>query len=300
MTAIESALPEGFLSLSDGIVYRKCSNYFDQGVCNWLVPRGEQGRLCQACKLNRVVPDLSQPKNKALWATMETAKRRLLYSLNRLRLPTSGSSSPRLRFDIKQDTPSEPAMTGHSDGLITLNLSEADPVAREETRLELAERYRTPLGHFRHEIGHYYWDLFVRGSELLQPFREVFGDERADYVEALRRHYDEPRGDWEGEFVSSYASSHPWEDWAETWAHYLHIVDSLDTAHAHRLSTKSGYDARDAEEFSEVIEEWGRLAVALNGLNRSMGLPDAYPFEVSTAIRNKLMVVHRVVVESGA
>ena len=171
MTAIESALPQGFRALCDGVVYRKCSNYFDEGVCNWLVPRGEQGSLCQACKLNRVVPDLSQPENRALWATMETAKRRLLYSLNRLGLPTNANSSPPLRFDIRQDTPSERAMTGHSNGLITLNLSEADSVAREETRLELAEAYRTPLGHFRHEIGHHYWDLIVRSSRLLQPFR---------------------------------------------------------------------------------------------------------------------------------
>jgi len=301
MSAIEPTSPGGHRALLDDALVRKCSNYSEQGVCNWLVRHETQGARCQACVLNRVVPDLSQAENRALWATMESAKRRLLYSLNRLGLPVrpKDGDGGGLAFDIKRDTPDERVVTGHSDGLITLNLSEADPVSREETRVQLAERYRTPLGHFRHEIGHYYWDLLIDGSSWIGPYRALFGDERQDYAKALEAHYQRPLdSSWRGTFVSAYASSHPWEDWAETWAHLLHIVDTLDTAHEFGFASVSGYDATSREHFARVIADWSELSLALNAMNRSMGQPDAYPFDIAQPVREKLTFVHRVVVSA--
>jgi len=300
--------------------HRKCRNYSAEAVCNWLVAADEAEPLCQACRLNRVVPDLSQPGNRTRWADMEAAKRRLLYALNRLGLPVvSRTDSPDgLVFDIKADTPDERAIIGHDDGLITLNVAEADPVLREKARVEMAERYRTLLGHFRHEIGHYYWDRLVRDGGWLEPFRSLFGDERSDYEAALRAHYETPRADWTDAFISPYASVHPWEDWAETWAHYLHITDTLETAHwfgfvaadGGFVEATGGSAASDEGRgvgvapdggplldvpFEPIARAWAELAIALNALNRSMGMPDPYPFQHGPVVQEKLALVHRVV-----
>ncbi len=300
MAATDASRSDAFESLSDGATYQRCDNDVEQGACNWLLEPNRSRRYCQACMLNRVVPDLSQPVNRELWSTMEGAKRRVLYSLNRLRLPFEEHSegAPELRFDIKAESANEPVITGHSDGLITLDLSEANPASREANRRSLDERYRTPLGHFRHEIGHFYWQLLVKDSVWIEPFRELFGDERLDYADALEEHYagTTQRND---DFVSHYASAHPWEDWAETFAHYLHMVDSLDTAHEHGLTDLSGYAARDEETFLVVMEQWSRFSIALNALNRSMGMPDAYPFSISAKVRDKLTFVHRVLMSSA-
>src|SRR5262249_50270393 len=155
------------------------------------------------------------------------AKRRLVYTLLALNLPLVSRQEDResgLSFEFLAD-PADPAaprvMTGHAGGVITVNVAEADDAERERRRLQMNEPYRPLLGAFRHEIGHYYWDRLIRGSARLAAFRETFGDERADYAEALDRHHaGGPPGDWQDRFVSAYASSHPWEDWAETWAHY--------------------------------------------------------------------------------
>jgi hypothetical protein len=190
--------------------------------------------------------------------------------------------------------------------LITLNIAEADPAERERTREQMHERYRTLLGHFRHESGHYYFDRLIVDSEWFDGYRDLFGDERQDYGESLTRHYENgPPEDWEQSFISSYASSHPWEDWAETWAHYLHMVDTLETAHACGLSLKP----RKADEpkmtitapplkidsFDEVITDWFALTYVLNSLNRSVGTPDSYPFKLSSPVQEKLHFIHRVV-----
>jgi len=303
LSAIEPT-PDGiFRALLDGSRHRKCDNYVAQGVCNWLVPEQESNSLCQACRLNRVVPDLSQPDSRAKWAEVESAKRRLLYTLNALglaALPQSESAAG-LTFDIKADTPEARVITGHSDGLITLNLAEADPVLREKARVEMAERYRTLLGHFRHEVGHYYWDLRVRDTAWLGPFRELFGDERVDYADALRAHYAGDGGAvWQREFVSSYASAHPWEDWAETWAHYLHITDTLETAqHFGLTGFEPGFEpgAHADQPLDPMLDAWGELTVALNAMNRSMGMPDPYPFQLTAPVIEKLTLVHRVIVQ---
>lgn len=295
-----------------GKLYKQCGNYVEHNVCNWMIPADDPHELCESCQLTVVIPTLSSEKNHVLWSRLETAKRRLLFSLAALNLtPDSKEDAPDtgLAFQFLEDgaTPDECVMTGHDDGLITLNIAEADPAERERTREQMHERYRTLLGHFRHESGHYYFDRLVVDTPWIDSFRTLFGDERADYSEALKRHYENgPVADWEERFVSSYASSHPWEDWAETWAHYLHMIDTLETAHACGLSLKPAkadepsldgvtLPTTRVETFDDTISDWFALTYVLNSLNRSIGMPDSYPFKLSTPVLEKLTFVHKVV-----
>jgi hypothetical protein len=201
-------------------------------------------------------------------------------------------------------------MTGHDNGLITLNIAEADPAFREKVREQMHEPYRTVLGHFRHESGHYYFDRLIVGSKWMEPFRALFGDERADYAESLQRHYDNgPPEDWNERFISSYASSHPWEDWAESWAHYLHMIDTLDTAFAcgMMLRPKRADEPQLVLEeqplrsasFKDMMADWFALTYVLNSLNRSVGMPDAYPFTLSSKVIEKLEFIHRVILDKN-
>lgn len=295
--------------------YRLCGNYSDYAACNWLVHAEAGDRYCLACRLNRTIPDLGVPGNLDRWRTMESEKRRLVYSLLRLGLPVRPRSSDPdgLQFDFLADTESaqgwrESVMTGHANGLITINIAEADPAERERMRGAMDEPYRTLLGHFRHESGHYYWDRLIRNTHWLDEFRAVFGDESSDYGAALQRHYnDGAPPDWPERFVSAYASSHPWEDWSETWAHYLHIGDTLETAWQFGLHIRPRAGASDAapaahdfdpfraHDIDELLRLWFPLTFALNSLNRSMGHPHAYPFVLSSPAIAKLGFVHRVV-----
>ncbi len=224
---------------ASGGVYRLCNNSM-MGVCNWAIPAADPDPFCPSCRLNDIVPNLAAPGALDAWRGLEIAKRRLYYTLEKLRLPVeSRASSPEngLVFSFKQDTPDEKVFTGHADGLITINIAEADDPLREKFKKNLGERYRTLLGHFRHEIGHYYWDRLVKGTVWLSGFREVFGDERINYEEALSLHYAQGAPpDWATSFLTAYASAHPWEDWAETWAHYLHMVDALEMAGCYGLT----------------------------------------------------------------
>ena len=268
-----------------------------------LVDRGGRRAdpLCLACRLNNVIPDLSNPESRALWADVEIAKRRLLYSLCRLHLPiVPKSEDPEggLAFDIKADDDSQRVLTGHNEGLITLNLAEADPVAREQMRVAMRERYRTLLGHFRHEVGHYYWERLIKNTELLEPFRALFGDEQIDYSQALQQHYQKgANANFSDSYLTPYAAAHPWEDWAETFAHYLHVIDTLETAHHFGFTSDMprNVSPSDVRDFDPLMREWLDLSVALNALNRSMGLPDVYPFAISPTVREKLQFVHRCV-----
>lgn len=294
---------DGTYRTSNGAkLVRKCANYVEHGVCNWMVDAADAETLCLACRLNNVIPDLSDADRREQWARVESAKRRLMYSLLRLGLPVlPKSTDPErgLAFDIKAEQPSERVLTGHADGLITVNASEADPVTREKVRVAMGERYRTLLGHFRHEIGHYYWDRLIRNRAALQPFRSLFGDERDDYAAALQRHYGaEAAAAAPDGFISHYAAAHPWEDWAETFAHYLHIVDTLETAQHFGFAAAADDDRSGRlRDFDALMGEWLELTIALNALNRSMGLEDAYPFVISPGVRDKLAFVHRVVRE---
>lgn len=297
--------------------YRLCQNNVEHGVCNWGVEATDANPYCVACRLNHMIPNLATPKVKDAWHALEVAKRRVLYTLYELGLPVEGRAErpDGLQFDFLQDgaTPGQPHVyTGHADGVITINVAEAEDPFREKMRVELGESYRTVLGHLRHEIGHYYWDRLIRGGPHLAGFRALFGDEQPDYAEAQKRHYSEgPPLDWISRFVSAYASMHPWEDWAETWAHYLHIFDTLETARAYGLSLKpireagareGGLAARrlDLHSFEDMIDGWIPLTVALNSLNRSMGLKDGYPFVLTTNAIEKLKFVHGVVAAQGS
>jgi hypothetical protein len=298
---------------AEGWRYRLCRNYTEQDVCNWAVPADDPNPLCASCRLTRVIPDLARDGHKAAWYKLEVAKRRLVYTLQALRLPVLNKTEDPdrgLAFEFKAD-PEDPAaphvLTGHANGVITVNVAEADDAERERVRNQFGEPYRTLLGHFRHESGHYYWDRLVRDGEHLPQFRELFGDDRADYGRALKKHHSSgPPADWQDRFVSAYASSHPWEDWAESWAHYLHMTDALETAAACGVSLRPPRPGDpelravpdpvddDEEPFDELMASWLPLTYMLNNLNRGLGQPDAYPFVLSAPVIEKLRFVHDV------
>ena len=293
--------------------YSYCRNHEDAG-CNWLVPMGSPTPFCGACALNRTIPNLGSPEYRWRWQRLETAKRRLVYSLLRLGLPVVSKAvdaAHGLAFDFLADpnpAGGEKVLTGHDNGLITINIAEADDIEREMARQAMAETYRTLLGHFRHEVGHYYWDRLIANTSNLDEYRQLFGDERQDYAEALKKHYAHgPRPDWPQHYISAYASSHPWEDWAETWAHYLHILDTLQTAHAFGLDVNPiGAEAAQhlraaitedpyaVADFSRIVAQWLPLTFAMNSLNRSMGQPDSYPFIIRPEVVTKMAFIHRV------
>ena len=297
-----------------GQKYRFCANA-GWDACNWLVPDEEPSTYCTACRHNRTVPDLSIERNRKRWRQIEAAKHRLFYTLMRLGLPLADRQtySDGLGFDFLVD-PAEnqlagpPVLTGHDNGLITLNIAEADDVERERRRALFGEFYRTLLGHFRHEVGHYFWNVLVRYDARLPVFRAIFGDESADYGAALQHHYaNGPPLGWEDSYVSAYATAHPWEDFAETWAHYLHIVDTLETGSAFEIRLRPklrngteladapvdiDFDPYAAADFDALIKAWIPLTYAVNSLNRSMGQPALYPFKLTPAVIAKLAFVH--------
>jgi hypothetical protein len=285
----------------------RCAN-FELIGCNWMV--GAKGQLCRSCELTRTRPGDSDVIGMAELADAENAKRRVIMQLLDLGLP--GVAPGQLAFDLLSSE-AKPVQTGHDDGVITIDLAESDDARREQRRRELGEPYRTVLGHLRHELGHYFQPLLVSGDGDWSACRELFGDERADYGEALERHYQSgPPADWPQRFVSAYATMHPWEDWAETFAHYLHIRDTLQTASEYGVvvsGPRAVADKRQLEStprpdaadrgFDEVLAEWLPLTYALNAVNRSMGREDLYPFTLAQPVIDKLTFVHRHVQVQG-
>ena len=311
--AVEPAGDGRWCPLGGGPAWRDCANAV-HGACNWLVPDDDPAGLCRACRLNHTIPDLTVDRNLQLWQRIELAKHQLVYSLDRFGLPVTGRDSDPagLAFDFLADPATgfhegPQVMTGHAEGLITLNIAEADPAARERTREDMAEPYRTLVGHLRHESGHHYWEKLIRDSRHLDACRALLGDERQDYGESLQRHYAEgPPADWQARHVSTYATAHPWEDWAETWAHLFHLVDTLDTAVAFGLHVEPPaapdvaapavyYDPYRHADFDRLVAAWLPVILAVNSLNRSMGQPDLYPFVLAPAVLDKLRFVHAVV-----
>lgn len=282
----------------------KCTNWVEHAACNWF--RDPEQPYCLSCSLNEIVPDLASAQQRELWIETERAKRRLVFTLRRLNLPLAAPPGKQaLRFRLLADeraetgavdASGEAVLTGHDSGCLTVNVVEADGAIRETLRKRLGERYRTMLGHLRHEIGHYYWYALVEGTSAIKRFRALFGDERASYEQALERHYAEPPAEgWQSSFVSAYATMHPWEDFAETWAHYIHIVDTLETAADGRVAVDGVVVGEplplDRSNIGDVLADWFRLTVALNQLNRSMGLNDAYPFALTDAVIDKLRFI---------
>ena len=311
------------VTLTADAAFQRCANGIQHGICNWVVPGGEnQELLCPSCLLNRTIPDLAVPGNLDAWHKIEIAKRRILYTLGRLGLTPISKRQDAvngLAFAFLRPTPAGPVLTGHEDGLITLNVDEAEDLEREKRKEALGESYRTLIGHFRHEIAHYYWDRFFANHPDDEPnlaaFREVFGDEREDYNAALQRHYNQgPVAAAPGTFITTYASVHPWEDWAETWAHYMHMIDGTETARSFGLDGQAvpipftpfpteavtlpnqlEWPEDEKEEFLTLLHDWAKLSPAINEIVASLGHPAFYPFVFSDSIIRKFFFVHHMV-----
>lgn len=271
-------------TLDDGLAH--CANRSSVIRCNWVTGRYANADLCLSCRTSKTIPALNKPDNRERWRKLEIAKRRLIYDLLSQGLPIDPEE---LRFVFKEDRRTNPDVyeehvaTGHASGVITINAAEADDVFRERMRRQMREPYRTLLGHLRHESGHYYFDIVVDPSRLNRA-RELFGDEREDYAAALQSHYaDGPPTDWWTSFISSYASAHPMEDWAETWAHYLHISAVLETARAHDMLPPAPDEAWKSTFVNFTLK--------INEISRSLGLADAYPFTLSETTVQKLEFV---------
>ena len=235
-----------------------------------------------------------------LWRRVEEAKRRLLYDITRLGLPLASRSGADVAFDILSDQ-NNPILTGHFSGVITLNLAEADDVEREARRVSFREPYRTLLGHFRHEIGHFYWGLLADGTSFRAPFKLIFGDATQNYQAAINSYYGRTDRSYDRSgFISEYATSHPWEDWAETFAHFLHIVSTLDSLAGLPLALderarQTLTDPYFESDFEALLALWTPLSRGINELNRSLGMSDAYPFDISPAVKGKLHLVHMAI-----
>jgi len=317
---------DNMLRLGTGHPVKQCDNGVRYGVCNWLLPKGSPEALCQACRANRTIPDLTLDRNKMLWGRMEEAKRRLFYTLLRagITLPSQKENARTgLAFDIVSTVSDPTVTTGHLQGVITVNLEEADDTYRQINRQQLGESSRTLLGHFRHESAHYFWGRCLSDLAWDDPlrlaFRERFGNESLDYGSALRGHYKNgPPVGWEQNFITGYAASHPWEDWAETWAHYLEIADAVETCESLGLQVQhltvplvmlpgtagtlpsmlpqSG--AADGA-FLAWLQRWMCLSTVCNEISRSLGEATLYPFVISTRVAQKLRLAHHFAQEWG-
>ena len=284
--------------------WRSCAN-LKVARCNWLVEVESDEPLCESCRLTRTRPSDNDIDGMTAFADAETNKRRVILELTELGLPITGRDQDPtggLAFDLLSSV-QENVITGHDNGLITLDLAEGDDVHRERLRVSMAEPYRTLVGHFRHEIGHYYQTVLVGDGEHRARFEKLFGNPDDDYQAALDRHYSEgaPAG-WESDYVSSYATMHPAEDWAETFAHYLHIRDTLDTSAAFGMApAASTLESPLPGEigFTRIIDWWLPLSWSLNQINRSMGHQDLYPFVLAPNVLEKMRFVHDLVVPAG-
>ena len=325
-----ASAPGEAAGVAAGSLLRPCANRLDHQLCNWMLDVGDQHAQCRSCRLTVLIPNLQVPLNLQRWRLFEQAKRRLVFTLLTLGLPPEASpetlaeappaappaAPPRvaagsfgLRFQLLADLPDQPpVVTGHDGGLITLNLAEADDVQREATRVSLGEPQRSLLGHLRHEASHYLQQRYIDGWPAQARCREVFGDERVDYPAALARHYAQGApADWQQHYVSAYASAHPWEDWAETCAHYLLVVDAVQTAAAWGLTLAGPNIARpqgadgpvQAAVDELVLRQWLPVAQFLNAMNRSLGQPDPYPYQMPDAVLAKMALVQSLLHEAA-
>ncbi|MGK0413903.1 MAG: hypothetical protein ACJA1B_002120 [Polaribacter sp.] len=300
---------DALISDREGVAYKFCKNK-EYEVCNWVLEKDSPEEFCSACQLNRTIPKLSDADNFENWTHMEIAKHRVIYQLQKvgLSLPNKmDNDEVGLCFDFVSNKSNPKLMTGHANGVVTILIREGNSVLREKARKQLSEPYRTLVGHLRHEVGHYFWDRLIRDyPDTLAEFRSIFGNDELDYGKALNTYYKNGAPEnWQKSFISEYATSHAWEDWAETWAHYLHIMDMVETGYFFRLSvkpagkknklkTRISFDPYKVENFDKIIENCVPLSFAVNSMNRAMGVPDIYPFVISPIIVEKLRFIHRL------
>lgn len=296
--------------IGGGPALRPCGNRHSAAHCNWMLDDGDTPgqTLCCSCRLTQVLPSLDNPRNGLRWQRIEQAKRRLVFTLLSLGLapePKQGPDDPLgLAYRLLDAEPGAPEIrTGHENGVIVINVAEADDDHREAQRVRLGEPQRTLLGHLRHETAHYLQYRWIAGTAAMPGCREHFGDEIADYAQALAHHYAKgPPADWSQHFISPYASAHPWEDWAETCAHYLLVVDAVQTAASwglqlsgHLSATPHDTDLKAPSDVQHlVLEQWLPVAQFLNAMNRSLGLLDSYPFQIPAAVLDKLATVQQL------
>lgn len=284
---------EAFVSGAD-----PCKNRSAIG-CNWKAGAGEAS-LCWSCAMTAVIPDTFHGENVSLWAESESAKRQVLATLGRWGWFTPSDTGQLPVFHMLSEAtsrgPSNVVMA-HDRGTITINVMEADIVERVERRENLGEKLRTMVGHFRHEIAHFLFERLSEHPEFVKAFRALMGDEREDYGEALKRYYENgPPANWEQNFVTAYASSHPHEDWAESVTHILHLTDMIDCAVAMKWQsphlTDMTYDPYKEADGERIVELGSYFGMAVNHINRSVGVGDIYPFVLNDAVRGKLAFVH--------
>jgi hypothetical protein len=295
---LPSAHDAGYRVAGGHIEYWRCLNA--AWGCNWMLTAATGATWCRSCALTRGRPDQGRPDAIAAWALTEAAKRRLVHQLDRLALPVrapAGAMSDELVFDLVY-LPGERGLTGHLDGVVTLDLAEADPAYRDAQRRQFGEPFRTLLGSLRHEVGHHYWGHLVEDRDDLAAFRSVFGDERADYGSALQRYYTDARVTWDRtRGITRYAQAHPHEDWAETFAHYLHVVDLVDTAAGHGLIAGAAEPGEDLPTpgnatLAELLDLWRPIALAIDDVADAVGAAHIYPFDPAPSVVDKLAYVH--------
>lgn len=287
----------------DGLAntYRVCQHRDHEIQCNWLIDGESDHVQCISCRTTRTIPMLDQPDNLRRWAIMESNKRRMIYGLLDMGLTITGYTEDKdegVAFDFLEDQRTnssiyeEHILSGHAKGIVTINVAEADGSYREATREAMNESFRSLLGHFRHEIGHYYWERLIPHSTNYAEFQHLFGDETQDYRKALDDYYLKgPEDNWQKSYISAYASMHPLEDWAETWSHYMLMRETIETAFNYQICPKlTAYS-----DFDVWMTEWMQLIVVLNALSRSIGNADAYPFVISNTVRFKLKFIHHLV-----
>lgn len=283
--------PEARTMLNEAV---PCINRDSIG-CNWMAEPGQ--RWCRSCLMTDVVPDLSVGDNRQLLARAERAKRWVLANLSNWGWFTQADPGPRPRFRMMSERigdSEEPVMMGHANGIITINVTEADELIRLQRQHQLREQYRSMVGHLRHEIAHFLFTRLSAQPDFLPAFREIFGDERADYGAALQAHYANPQLP-KGDYITDYATAHPHEDWAETTAHLLHMVDFTDSFVNAGLSMSglppdyAPYQDGNAEHLLTITTD---VAIAINDINRALDNSDLYPFVLTPRIREKLTFVH--------
>jgi len=80
----------------------------------------------------------------------------------------------------------------------------------------------------------------------------------------------------------------------------------LETAQAYGINVNASFQSANqksdwrfdpyrANSAEELIRAWVPLTVAINGLNRSMGQPDLYPFVLSPPVMVKLQYIHELI-----